>query len=163
MEKIQFSELLLQNATFLKTQALKFTRNAQDADDLQQETLCKALEYRDNYKNGIDLRPWLYVIMRNIFINIYRRKKKSFQPLYTQIENLQLANRLDKSYYIDTYSGTISSQIDKLPDKFKTPFLLHMEGYKYAEIASLLDEPMGTIKSRIFFARQLLQSVLERS
>jgi RNA polymerase sigma factor (sigma-70 family) len=75
MENLKFYDELLKNENYLKNVALKFTRNLQDAADLHQETLCKALECRNSYRDGIALAPWLYVIIRNTFINMYHRKK----------------------------------------------------------------------------------------
>lgn len=161
MERVQFSTQLLQNHDYLKGLALKFTHNSQDAADLHQETLCKALEHFENYRNGVDLAPWLYVIMRNIFINIYRKKKRGVELIYTRVEGLQLDNRLEASYNLETYTTAISSEIDKLPGKFRIPFILYVNGYKYTEIANFLQKPLGTIKSHIHIARQMLQIAIK--
>jgi RNA polymerase sigma factor (sigma-70 family) len=130
---------------------------------LMQETICRALEYQDKHKDGIDLAPWLYTIMRNIFINLYRREKRSNKLFHNQADNNQLANREDLSYQLDVGNNVVLSEIGKLPDLFKVPFVLYLEGYKYAEIAEMLCEPIGTIKSRIFFARRILKKTVERN
>jgi RNA polymerase sigma factor (sigma-70 family) len=163
MKNNNVATLLVQNETFLKQMALQFSRNAQDADDLHQETICKALENQQKFTEDSNIQAWLYVIMRNTFINIYRRKKKSFQPIYTNVESLAVVNQLDRSYSINIYHAAICYKIDRLPNKLKIPFKLHIEGYKYIEIADLTGEPVGTVKSHIYFARRLLQGLVERT
>ncbi|MEX6691278.1 RNA polymerase sigma factor [Danxiaibacter flavus] len=160
MEKSEFSSQLLQNETALKKLAFRLTSNSQDAADLHQETLFKALEYRNYYKNGTNIAPWLYVIMRNIFINMFRRKKRSLKLFQTVSDKME--NRIDLSYGIENNVGAILLQIEKLPSILKTPLVLCVEGYKYTEIAELLDKPLGTIKSRIFFARKVLKNTIGR-
>ncbi|MEX6689238.1 RNA polymerase sigma factor [Danxiaibacter flavus] len=163
MEMLQFSNKLLQNETALKNLALQLTRNSQDAEDLFQETFCKALEYREKYRSDSCLGAWLYVIMRNIFINMYRRKKRSLKLFRTVADSTPAMNSIELSYRLDTCDRPIKSQIAQLPNHYQTPLVLYLEGYKYLEISELLAEPLGTIKGRIFFARKILKSIIERS
>ncbi|MEX6688919.1 RNA polymerase sigma factor [Danxiaibacter flavus] len=157
-----FHKSLLKHSGFLNTVAQKFARTREDAEDLLQETFCKALIYQEKFKAGSDLGAWLYVIMRNIFINKYRRRRKFAEIIYAPADKQSSNHGISKSSHQDILSRNILIQIHKLPELFKVPFVLHLEGYKYAEIANMLNEPIGTIKSRIHFARQILKNVIER-
>ncbi len=166
MSTQDFNALLLNNANFLKPFAVNLTRDADTANDLYQETLYKALANRDKYNTGTNIRAWLFTIMRNIFINNYRRKAKQ-RTIFDNTPNDYLID----SRQVHTVSNgaesnmrlkEINTAIEQLPEIFKTPFLLYFDGYKYNEIAEVLNEPLGTIKSRIHFARKLLKEQLSR-
>ncbi|MEX6689834.1 RNA polymerase sigma factor [Danxiaibacter flavus] len=163
MNNSSFMDLLVENTPPLMVMARKFTRTKEDAEDLLQETLCKALAYQDNFKSTTNIGAWLYVIMRNIFINNYRRRKKTLELTVAQTKALQKEPLANTSYHPDISTKNILAQIQKLPCLLKKPFVLHLEGYKYTEIAWMLDLPVGTIKSRIHFAKQALKSVIKRS
>ena len=165
MASADFSNLLVNNADFLRPFAINLTKDIETAKDLFQETLSKALANEEKYNVGTNIKAWLFTIMRNIFINDYRRKAKR-QTIFDSTPNDQLLN-----YRQGTISNTaetnlglkeIYQAIYQLPDIFKTPFLLYFEGYKYHEIAMALNEPLGTIKSRIHFARKLLKEQISR-
>ncbi len=161
----EFNNLLLDNAEFLKPFAINLTRDNEAANDLYQETLYKALANQEKYNNGTNIKAWLFTIMRNIFINNYRRKAKQ-RTIFDSTPNEFLLN--SKSATISNGAETnirvkeIQTAIQQLPDIFKTPFLLYFDGYKYNEIADVLHEPLGTIKSRIHFARKLLKEQISR-
>lgn len=165
MSGIEFQQALLSNAGFLKPFAVSLTKDYEDAKDLYQETICKALANRDKYNIGTNIKAWLFTIMRNIFINDYRRKAKQ-KTIFDSTPNEFLLNFKQLSVKNDGESNMLMKEIQKaiyhLPDIFKTPFLLYFEGYKYHEIASELKEPLGTIKSRIHFARKLLKEQISR-
>lgn len=165
MAAIDFDQLLLGNTEFLKPFALTLTRDSEEAKDLLQETLYKALANKDKYNVGTNVKAWLYTIMRNIFINNYRRKAKQ-NTIFDSTPN---------DFLLDYNQGAVANEamaaisikevkaaIDELPTIFKTPFLLYFDGYKYNEIADMIQEPLGTIKSRIHFARKLLKAQIER-
>lgn len=165
MASLEFNELLLSNADFLKPFAVNLTKDAEVAKDLYQETLFKALSNQEKYNVGTNIKAWLFTIMRNIFINDYRRKARQ-QTIFDSTPNDHLLN---SSQAIVTNSAEgelrlkeIRQAIHQLPDIFKTPFLLYFEGYKYHEISVALNEPLGTIKSRIHFARKLLKEQIRR-
>lgn len=165
MTASNFDNLLLSNKDFLKPFAIKLTRDTEEANDLCQETLYKALSNQDKYSAGTNIRAWLFTIMRNIFINNYRKKSRQKTVLdYSESENLLASNQVVVKNLADTNIGKkeIDKAINDLPDIFRIPFLLYFEGYKYNEIATLLGEPLGTIKSRIHFARKLLKEQLTR-
>ena len=160
MSRIEFNEMLLSNADFLKPFAINLTRDTEAANDLYQETLYKALANHDKYNAGTNIKAWLFTIMRNIFINNYRRKAKQ-KTIFDNTPNDFLINQRQASVAnnaeITLRVKEINSAIQQLPEIFKTPFLLYFDGYKYNEIAKVLQEPLGTIKSRIHFARKLLK------
>lgn len=165
MASIEFNEMLLSNADFLKPFAINLTRDNEAANDLYQETLYKALANQEKYNAGTNIKAWLFTIMRNIFINDYRRKAKQ-KTIFDSTPNDYLINlkqaTVSNSAEVNLRMKEINGAIKGLPEIFKTPFLLYFEGYKYNEIAEVLHEPLGTIKSRIHFARKLLKEQISR-
>jgi RNA polymerase sigma factor (sigma-70 family) len=160
-----FNEMLLSNADFLRPFAINLTRDTEAANDLCQETMYKALANQEKYNNGTNIKAWLFTIMRNIFINNYRRKAKQ-KTILDSTPNDFLINMKQATVPNGAESGMRVKEIQKavtqLPEIFKTPFLLYFDGYKYNEIADVLHEPLGTIKSRIHFARKLLKEQISR-
>jgi RNA polymerase sigma-70 factor (ECF subfamily) len=165
MSTEEFDYMLINNTEFLKPFAITLTRDYEQAKDLFQETLLRALANKEKYNDGTNVKAWLYTIMRNIFINNYRRKAKQ-NTIFDSTPN---------DYLLDYNQGAVSNAaiasinmkevhaaIHELPIIFKNPFLLYFDGYKYHEIADMLGEPLGTIKSRIHFARKLLKAQIER-
>jgi RNA polymerase sigma-70 factor (ECF subfamily) len=165
MAILDFNEYLVNNAEFLKPFAITLTRDSEAAKDLFQETLYRALANKEKYNVGTNIKAWLYTIMRNIFINNYRRKTKQ-HTIFDSTPNEFLINQ--KQVVInDTAEGNlrikdIQAAIHNLPEIFRNPFLLYFDGFKYNEIADMLREPLGTIKSRIHFARKLLKAQIQR-
>ena len=165
MATIDFNQLLINNTEFLKPFAITLTRDNEVAKDLLQETMYRALANKEKYNVGTNIKAWLYTIMRNIFINNYRRKAKQntifdntpneFLLNYNQVTTANAAESILKM-------KDIQVAIHYLPAIFRNPFMLYIEGYKYHEIADMLAEPLGTIKSRIHFARKLLKQQLTR-
>lgn len=165
MSSIEFDQFLIKNTDYLKPFAFTLTHDHESAKDLMQETMYRALANKEKYSFGTNIKAWLYTIMRNIFINEYRRKSR--QHVITVHDKNEYI--LDHSQYsISGYAENdlsvkeILATVHTLPDIFKTPFQLYFEGYKYNEIAESLNEPLGTIKSRIHFARKLLKKQLSR-
>ncbi|OSZ80882.1 RNA polymerase subunit sigma [Chitinophagaceae bacterium IBVUCB2] len=165
MSTLEFNEMLLSNASFLKPFAINLTRDNEAANDLYQETLYKALANREKYNVGTNIKAWLFTIMRNIFINNYRRKAKQ-KTIFDNTPNEYLLNQNQAIVANAAESEMRIKEIKKailaLPEIFKTPFLLYFDGYRYNEIADVLHEPLGTIKSRIHFARKLLKEQISR-
>src|ERR1043165_1594853 len=165
MSAFEFNQLLVNNAEFLKPFAITLTRELEAAQDLYQETLYRALANKDKYNVGTNIKAWLYTIMRNIFINNYRRKAKQ----NTIFDNTPNDFLLDYNQAVSTNEAEsnlklkdLKAAIHALPEIFRNPFLLYFDGYKYHEIAGMLAEPLGTIKSRIHFARKLLKAQIQR-
>ena len=140
--------------------AYMLTSNRDDAYDLLQDTTLKALDNSDIYVENTNFKGWVFTIMRNIFINNYRRVARS-ATVIDQTEDLYHLN-LSQDSGIDSPEGSFAAQeitaaINEFPEKYRVPFSMHVAGYKYNEIADEMGLPLGTVKSRIFFARQQLQ------
>ncbi len=167
MSTVEFNQLLVSNADFLKPFAITLTRDTEAAKDLFQETLFRAISNKDKYNVGTNIKAWLYTIMRNIFINNYRRKAKQLTVFDSSPNEFLLNNStaaaIPNSAESNLRLKDIEWAVHKLPEIFRHPFQLYFEGYKYHEIADMLNEPLGTIKSRIHFARKLLKEQIERN
>jgi RNA polymerase sigma factor (sigma-70 family) len=159
MSTAEFDSMVLHHSESLRPFAIALTRDYEAANDLCQEALYKAFAHHNKYEQGTSIKAWLYTIMRNIFINDYRRSVRKKVVLDTFY-------RSQTQYAPSSETGVrlkeIHEAIHQLPSIFRNAFMLYLEGYKYHEIASSLNEPLGTIKSRIHFARKLLQKQLER-
>ena len=166
MGAVEFDRMLLDNREFLQPFAFSLTRDNESAKDLLQETIYRALANREKYNTGTNIKAWLYTIMRNIFINNYRRKSRQ-AIIYDPSPNDFLINQGQSVVYnnVDMVMNIkeLEKAIYELPVIFKKPFQLYCTGYKYHEIAAALQEPLGTIKSRIHFARQLLKAQIDRN
>jgi RNA polymerase sigma-70 factor (ECF subfamily) len=166
MSTLEFNNLLVSNAEFLKPFATTLTRDNEQAKDLFQETLYRALANKEKYNVGTNIKAWLYTIMRNIFINNYRRKSKH-NTIFDSTPNDYLLNLKQDTVSNHAIANInlkeVHSAIYKLPEIFRNPFMLYFDGFKYHEIAHMLSEPLGTIKSRIHFARKLLKAQIERN
>jgi RNA polymerase sigma factor (sigma-70 family) len=166
MSAVEFNQMLVTNTEFLKPFAFTLTRDNETAKDLLQETMFRALSNKDKYYAGTNIKAWLYTIMRNIFINNYRRKVKQ-NTIFDSTPNDFLLNYQQATVSNDAEASLkmkeIQNAIHELPEIFKSPFILYFEGYKYHEIAHILSEPLGTIKSRIHFARKLLKEQISRN
>ena len=165
MSAIEFNQIVINNAEYLKPFAVTLTRDNETAKDLLQETMFRALANREKYNAGTNIKAWLYTIMRNIFINDYRRKAKQNTILDNSINEFLLnSNQLSVTNAAESNlkMKEIQQAVYQLPDIFRNPFMLYFDGYKYNEIAGMLKEPLGTIKSRIHFARKLLKQQLNR-
>lgn len=160
MSNIEFTQHFSQFQGLLYSFAFRLTKNEEEAQDLLQETAYKAYKYRDMYQPQTNLRAWLMTIMRNTFINSYRQKKRR-KTLNDQSTNNYLLNTGSRTVNNSGESNVTTDElwhlVHSLEDWLKIPFLMHFQGYKYEEIAQELDIPLGTVKSRIFFARRRLQ------
>lgn len=165
MSTLEFNQMLLRNADYLRPFAITLTRDSEAAKDLLQETMYRALANRERYHVGTNIKAWLYTIMRNIFINNYRRNARQ-QTIFDNSSNDYLLNFRQAATANDAEviltRKDIEAAIHELPEIFRNPFTLYFEGYKYHEIADMLAEPLGTIKSRIHFARKLLKEQISR-
>jgi len=148
----------------LKAFALKLTGNNTDANDLYQDTAIRIISNADKFKEGTNFKAWSVTIMRNIFINNYRKKMRR-GVILDQTPNNYYINSGDAGVENDGETNMAYKELLKmvstLPEEFKRPFWMAYKGYKYDEIAEELDAPLGTIKSRIFFARRKLRSMYE--
>lgn len=160
MTPMEFNTKLNTLTTLLHSFAYNLTKNVEDAKDLYQETAYRALFNRDKFQPDTNFKAWMFTIMKNIFINNYRKKVKSNTILDTT----------DNQYYLNSGSHSTANaaeggimlkelnvMVSSLDDSIRVPFLMHFEGFKYQEIADELELPLGTVKSRIFFARKELK------
>jgi RNA polymerase sigma factor (sigma-70 family) len=164
MSAAELNTLLVSHSQYLQPFAVTLTQDRESARDLCQETMYRALVNVDKYQSGTNLKSWLYTIMRNIFINDYRKRKR--QPVASGDESL-LLHKVDVATTDSAYKQIAKKEIEQvihlLSPVFRTSFMLYVEGYKYNEIANMLNEPIGTIKSRIHFARKTLQQQIQRN
>ena len=162
--KESFKERLLGLQGNLMSFAYQLTTNKEEAEDLLQDTTLKALTNEDKFADDTNLKGWIFTIMRNIFINNYRQTVRK-ATILDQTDDLYHLNISQESGLITPESSysvkEITQAINSFNDEYRVPFSMHIAGYKYSEIAQHLDLPLGTVKSRIFFARQRLQIILK--
>ena len=164
MDKIQFQQRLLGLQEHMMSFAIKLTANRDDALDLIQDTTLKVLDNQEKFVDNVNFTGWIMTVMRNIFINNYHKivRVQTMVDQNADLYNLNIINDSisgspDKVYQMQE----ITKAIAELNDDIKIPFTLFLNGYKYHEIAKKLNIPLGTIKSRIFFARKELQNKLK--
>jgi len=163
MTAIEFNYQLTNLSDSLERFAFSLTTNREDARDLLQETFVKAISYRDKYTDDTNLKAWTFTIMKNTFINNYRRTVKA-NTTFDHTDDLYYLN-MRREPSVEGPESTLSakeieSHIERLDDEFKVPFKMHLQGYKYKEIANNLGLKIGTVKSRIFFTRKKLMDSL---
>jgi RNA polymerase sigma factor (sigma-70 family) len=165
MENSAFSTKVLSMQSSLKPFALKLTRDMEDAEDLLQETMFRAFSNEDKFEDGTNLKAWLFTIMKNIFINNYRKKVKR-NTLIDTTDNMYYINAASKEVANDGEQTFVMKDIQTailgISNEFRVPFMMHFRGYKYHEISEKLNLPLGTVKSRIFFARKALKDKLHQ-
>ena len=164
MTTIEFKSRLVSMEGNLRNYARTLTRNEEDANDLVQETFLKVLENQEKFDTDTNLKAWTYTIMKNTFINAYRRSKRSNELVDTSEEvYLNNLNAPDEAEKPDNAlrAGEIRSAIKKLSPEHRESFQLFNDGYKYKEIADMLGLSIGTVKSRIFFGRKRLMDDLK--
>ncbi len=163
-ESSSFINKLLGLQSNLMSFAYQLTSNREAAEDLVQDTTLKVLDNEEKYVDNVNFKGWVLTIMRNIFINNYRRNVRSATIIDTT-EDLYHLN-ISQESGLETPEGTfatkeISKAINEFSDDYKVPFSMYVAGYKYSEIAEHMNLPLGTVKSRIFFARKRLQETLK--
>lgn len=164
MKTSNFENQLVESTKALETFAYSLTLNQDDAKDLVQDTFLKALLNKDSFEEGSNLKAWLFTIMKNTFINNYRKNKK-IQSTIAKEQEIPWINNLpaDKIYNSDhnTNLQQVLLFINQLPEEQKNAFEMTNQGFKYDEIADFYDIPIGTVKSRIFFARKKLMNMCQ--
>lgn len=164
MNVLQFQEKLLGLQENMMNFALMLTANKDDAQDLLQDTTLKVLNNQEKFVDNINFKGWVLTVMRNIFINNYHKVIRSQTVIDSEIDLYNL--NITRNSGFDSPEGSfqiqeISKAITNLNSDLKIPFSMFLSGYKYNEIAEKLSLPLGTVKSRIFFARQELQHELK--
>jgi RNA polymerase sigma-70 factor, ECF subfamily len=165
-----FDSEIVPHMSALKSFALKMTNDLDDADDLLQDTMLKAFRFFDNFEKGTNAKAWLFQIMKNSFINNYRKttkepKKIDYEDVQNFYENVKSEDIKTQHYQGDAFNDVLDDEIvnalSKLPNDFRTiVFLSDVEGYTYEEIADFVDCPIGTVRSRLHRARKMLYSLL---
>lgn len=160
----EFNHRILGLNDGLRNYALSLVNNHEDADDLMQDTYLKAFTNRDKFDPSTNMKAWTYTIMKNTFINNYRRSMRINTVMDDSKESYYLNNN-QKYASIDTEStfnhNEIMNVVRSLSDEHRIPFEKHVEGLKYKEIAEEMNLPIGTVKSRIFYTRQKLSEKLK--
>ncbi|MCB0568301.1 MAG: RNA polymerase sigma factor [Phaeodactylibacter sp.] len=161
MPPLEFSRKFSHLENLLFAFALSLTKNPDDARDLVQETAFRAYKNIDKFTIGTNFKSWLSTIMRNTFINQYRkakRRRKVNEPvdsfLFAVEDKVLIPNQGELNIRMQEYNRLFA----ELSDIYSIPFLLFYRGYEYKEIAEVLDIPVGTVKSRIFLARKKLKA-----
>jgi RNA polymerase sigma-70 factor, ECF subfamily len=166
----EFVKEALPHEDALYNYALKISGNSDDAQDLVQETYYKAFRHFDKFQSGTNSKAWMFMILKNSFINDYRKSKREPYKLdYEQIQNFYEnvksdrahTNNLDKEFYNDLLDDELTEAIDHLPTKMREVFLLcDLDGNSYEETAELVSCPVGTVRSRLHRARHMLRETL---
>jgi RNA polymerase sigma factor (sigma-70 family) len=164
MTQYEFNNSLLEMKSNLQRFAMSLTSDRDTALDLVQDTYLKAITYKDKFVDYTNLKAWVFTIMKNTFINNYRRNVKE-NTIIDGTQDLYYINQPHDKGFISPESSFSESEIeraiDSLSDEFRIPFRMHIDGYKYKEIADELGLKIGTVKSRIFFTRQKLMLILK--
>ena len=166
MSIIEFNKKFDNLADSLNAFAYNLTKNTEDAKDLYQETAFRVITNRDKFKPETNFKAWTFTIMKNIFINNYRKKVKT-NTIIDSTDNLYFLNSGSTSIENDANKNLLmqelNAMIDSLEENIRVPFVMHYEGFKYQEIADEFNLPLGTVKSRIFFARKALKEMIKES
>ncbi|AUI45933.1 RNA polymerase sigma factor [Bacteroides fragilis] len=164
MEKMNITHKIVAMQPELEHFAYKLTADRESANDLVQDCLLKALDNKEKFVHTQNFKGWMYTIMRNIFINNYRKSLRevdmtdSTYNLYAQtMTEGEEGNRFETIYDLKELYKVINA----VPEELKKPFLMFVAGFKYREIAEKMDLPVGTIKSRLFLIRKRLQQDLK--
>ena len=164
MATMDFGTEIMQYERILRPIAFNLTRSREATEDLVQDTFYRALSNVDKFAEGTNIKAWLFTIMRNIFINNYRKNQKRNTVTDTS-DNQYLLNSTKSVERNGSERSFLAQDIDKamagVSKDFTEPFMMYHTGFKYQEIAEKLELPLGTVKSRIFFARKELQVKLK--
>ncbi|MFT4761836.1 MAG: RNA polymerase sigma factor (sigma-70 family) [Paraglaciecola sp.] len=164
MTAIEFNNRFEELRPMMFAFAIKLTRNTEDANDLMQETSFRAFRSLEQFKDGTHFKSWISTILRNNFINEYRKRRtrnKVEAPINEVMNKLVSMETGISNPQSSVLMGELKNMISTLADGYRIPFLMHYEGYAYDEIATELDLKMGTVKSRIFYARKKIKSQIK--
>lgn len=163
MKNVHIENELVALQSNMRNFAYSLTLNREEAEDLLQDTTLKVLDNQEKFTDNINFKGWVLTIMKNIFINNYRKIMRN-QTVIDKTEDLHFLNLPQNSGFNNPESSysirEITSSINAFADEYKVPLLMHVQGFKYEEIAKQMSLPIGTVKSRIFLARKRLQKQL---
>ena len=169
-----FEDIAFQYMDSLYSTALRFTRNTEEAEDLVQDTYLRAYRFFDKFQTGTNFKAWIFKILTNTFINKYRKKARTPQQVQLDkvaygLENEEPAERVaewagyDEEKYDELFDDDITVALSQLSEEFRMVVLLaDIEGFSYKEIAEIIGRPSGTVMSRLFRGRRMLQRILEK-
>lgn len=167
----EFEAEAMPHKSILYNFALRTTGNAEDAHDLLQETFMKAFRFWDQYEKGTNIRAWLFRIMKNTYINRYRKETREPAMVdYDDVENFYdsirdeatNSNDLQQQLYSNMLSDEVTEALQSLPEDFRTVVILcDIEGLTYEEISDFLNCPIGTVRSRLHRGRKILAESLK--
>ncbi len=164
MKHLHIVDELVALQSNMRNFALSLTYNREEAEDLLQDTTLKVLDNQEKFTDNINFKGWVLTIMKNIFINNYRKIVRN-QTVIDKTDDSHLLNLPQNSGFDSPESsyalGEITNSIDAFADEYRIPFSMHIQGFKYEEIAQTMNLPIGTVKSRIFLARKRLQEQLK--
>jgi len=164
MTALEFSCSIGKVAKALKPFAMRLTKDAEDANDLLQETLLKAYTNREKFAEGTNLKAWLYTIMKNTFITNYQRivRRNTFIDSTTNLHYINSTSTVTQNMAYSTFAmEDIDHALGSLDEVYRIPFVMYFRGFKYHEIAQKLQIPIGTVKNRIHIARKELKDNLK--
>jgi RNA polymerase sigma-70 factor (ECF subfamily) len=161
MTAFEFNTRLIDLNEFIKSFAFKYTRDESLAEDLAQETILKALSNREKFRTNTNLKGWLKVILKNTFINAYRKKSNQMISYNSEDYKVMIGESDDYTPADILSTQYIQNLISNLDEDISKPFMMHVDGFKYHEIAEEMDLPLGTVKSRIHQTRKILSSQLQ--
>lgn len=170
-KQADFEKEMIPHLDSLYNFAIRLTSDPIDAEDLVQDTIVKAFRFFGSYEKGTNAKAWLFRILKNSYINNYRKKSKQpqqvdYDEVSTYYENIRSEQSdttdMEDILYRDMLDDQITRALQRLPEDFRTVVLLcDVEGFTYEEIANMLDVPIGTIRSRLHRGRNLLRVELE--
>ena len=163
MSQTEFSEAVAKLQPTLRMFTHRFTYDKEESQDLVQDTLLRALTYRDKFRSDVNLKGWLFTIMRNTYINRYRKSKR--EQTFTDPAHKSYALHVEDEHTFNRPQESMEFQeiwqnMNSIREELLIPFRMHTTGYKYEEIAQQLNLPIGTVKNRIFHARKEIQKKL---
>ena len=173
-QKKRFEEIAFEYMDSLYSTALRMTRNTAEAEDLVQDTYLRAFRFFGKFEEGTNFKAWIFKILTNTFINKYRKKIRT--PQQVQLDKVEFGlesedeqkaikewDGFDETNYEELFDDDIKAALAQLSDEFRMVILLaDVEGFAYKEIADIIDRPIGTVMSRLFRGRRMLQKVLEK-
>ena len=165
-----FENEMLPHMAALYNFALRMTGDPDDAKDLVQETFLKAYRFFDKYAQGTNAKAWLFRIMKNSYINRYRKESKEpdkidyddIKDFYASVKDSKVdTNDLQEKIFGNLFEDEVAKALQDLPEDFRTVVILcDIEGYTYEEIADFIEIPIGTVRSRLHRGRKMLRSML---